>query len=83
MKRSFFAVAALCLAAAVHVAELAFVTCRALKNLAVDGVALLARAPEPAKEPFVVLVKAKAFVTRLVKRERPVLTNSWRMCPST
>lgn len=29
------------------------------------------------------LVQAKAYVTRLAKRERPELTGSWRMCPST
>lgn len=35
-----------------------------------------------AKAPAVLLVRAKAFVLRLVKRERPVVTPSWRMCPS-
>ncbi len=29
------------------------------------------------------LAQAKAFVMRLAKRERPELTGSWRMCPST
>lgn len=29
------------------------------------------------------LVQARAFVMRLAKRERPELTGSWRMCPST
>lgn len=29
-----------------------------------------------------ILVKAAAFAASLVKRERPVLTASWRMCPS-
>lgn len=29
------------------------------------------------------LLKAKAFFLRLAKRERPELTGSWRMCPST
>lgn len=27
-------------------------------------------------------VQARAFVARLIKRERPVLTSDWRMCPS-
>jgi hypothetical protein len=27
--------------------------------------------------------RAQAYVARLVKRDRPVLTASWRMCPST
>ncbi len=29
------------------------------------------------------LVQARAFVLRLLKRERPVITNDWRLCPST
>lgn len=29
------------------------------------------------------LLQARAFATRLTKRERPALTASWRMCPST
>ena len=29
------------------------------------------------------LVQARAYVMRLAKRERPELTGSWRMCPST
>lgn len=33
--------------------------------------------------PAVHLVRAKAFVRRLIKRDRPVVTSSWRMCPST
>lgn len=33
--------------------------------------------------PAVQLVQAKAFVMRLAKRERPVVTSAWRMCPST
>ena len=33
--------------------------------------------------PAVRKAQAKAFVQRLAKRERPVVTSSWRMCPST
>ena len=29
------------------------------------------------------LVAARSFVLRVLKRERPVITNDWRMCPST
>jgi hypothetical protein len=29
------------------------------------------------------LVQARAFVMRLAKRERPITTPRWRMCPST
>ena len=94
MKRSrtlvLFAVAAglaLAFAASVgnaikHVAETAFATCRAFKNLIVDNFLSLAvatpSAPQVAGYP-----QAKSFQARIEKRERPVLTNSWRMCPST
>jgi hypothetical protein len=42
-------------------------------------------APEPVTLalPAVRQVQAKAFKARIEKRERPVVTNSWRMCPST
>lgn len=33
-------------------------------------------------KPRVALVAGKAFVLRLVKRERPRVTPLWRMCPS-
>ena len=36
---------------------------------------------EPNK-PAAIIVSARAFVLRLVKRERPVLTATWRMCHS-
>jgi len=32
--------------------------------------------------PLVVFVQARAFVMRMAKRERPVVTPRWRMCPS-
>ncbi|MBV7457319.1 hypothetical protein KW843_22755 [Acidovorax sp. sif1233] len=35
------------------------------------------------REPSVALVAAKAFILRLVKRDRPRVTPMWRMCPST
>jgi len=34
------------------------------------------------RQPAVLLAQAKAFTLRLIKRERPVVTASWRMCPS-
>lgn len=33
--------------------------------------------------PKVERVQARAFVARLLKRERPQVTAGWRMCPST
>lgn len=52
------------------------------KAWALDGLALAASdsTAEPARP--VVLVRAAAFVLRIIKRERPELTASWRMCPS-
>lgn len=35
------------------------------------------------REPSVRLLQAKEFAGRLMKRERPLITTSWRMCPST
>lgn len=37
----------------------------------------------PTSRPAVVLRSAKQFVLRIVKRDRPVVTPRWRMCPST
>ena len=34
------------------------------------------------RNPSVRIVQAKAFMQRIVKRERPVVTASWRTCPS-
>lgn len=35
------------------------------------------------ERPKVPLVQAMAFVMRLAKRQRPITTPRWRMCPST
>lgn len=34
------------------------------------------------RAPSVLLVAAKSFVLRLVRREAPRIENTWRMCPS-
>ena len=34
------------------------------------------------RNPSVRIVQAKAFVQRIIKRERPIVTASWRACPS-
>lgn len=46
--------------------------------------ALRVVAPEAVKDPVpqVRKAQAKAFQYRIEKRERPVITSSWRMCPS-
>lgn len=92
MKRSFLASIALLACAALataavstydRVAGVALSVFRSVKDFVLGGIALVAGKPEETKGPAVFLVQAKAFVMRLVKRERPVVTNSWRMCPST
>lgn len=37
---------------------------------------------EQAERPLVRLVSAVAYKLRLIKRQRPVVTPDWRMCPS-
>jgi hypothetical protein len=61
----------------------AVVIARAAKKLALDGFVLAAGQRQAQFVPFLPLVKAKAFVLRLIKRARPEVSSSWRMCPST
>ena len=46
-----------------------------------DGLAKFTAEPMP-ELPKVAFVQAKAFVQRIAKRERPIMTSTWRMCPS-
>ncbi|WP_294767218.1 hypothetical protein [uncultured Rhodoferax sp.] len=92
-----FARRSLLLAACVAVMSLVFDVGRAVgdgiaatykfaKDFAVkftlDAVKLVAGAQPESKGPTVVLVQAKAFVQRILKRERPRVMPGWRMCPS-
>lgn len=87
--RSLLAFAALaCLSAAsfAHATIVAPIcaVARAVKAWAADGFKLAARTDgEGFARPQVLFVQARAFVLRLAKRERPQLSGSWRMCPST
>jgi hypothetical protein len=92
MKRSFRGLISLALAACVafsalavasisHVADTAIASCRAFKDRIVADFLALA-ATEPGKPEAVPLARAKSFQARIEKRQRPVVTNSWRMCPS-
>jgi hypothetical protein len=88
MKRSFLAIALLAcasLAAACYhaVADPIVAVCRMTKSFLLDACALAANEGSGVAKPAVQRVQAKAFVQRIEKRERPVLTSSWRMCPST
>jgi hypothetical protein len=91
MKRSFLA--SLALLACAAVASVAFATYdravsiavsayAGLKSMALFVVATVAGTDGGAKGGMVVYVKAKAFALRIAKRDRPVVTASWRMCPS-
>lgn len=75
------AASSLAVASISHVAETVYVTCRAFKNLLVDGFMAMAT-EQPGKPEAVPFVRAKAFVLRIAKRERPTVTPGWRMCPS-
>lgn len=87
MKRSFLAIALMACAslavACYHaVADPIVSVCRSVKAFALDACSLAANEGSGVAKPAVMRVQAKAFVMRLVKRDRPVVTSSWRMCPS-
>lgn len=85
MKR-FLATAILTLAAAV---ALAFSICsRAFEVAASAAKAIVVGPPlhvEPESQALTTrpFVQARAFVGRILKRERPTVTQSWRLVPST
>lgn len=91
MKRSFrgfLSLLAVCAIAATFAFDVAhqavhavYAGCRAFKRLIVDSFQALATT-QPGKSETVPFVRARAFVLRIAKRERPVVTASWRMCPS-
>ncbi len=53
-----------------------------VRNFLFGAVHAVAGPVERMQAPSVRLVQAKAFVLRIAKRERPVVTSAWRMCPS-
>jgi len=55
---------------------------RGAKSFAMDAIEALAREDVERQVPKVPLVRAKSFIQRILKRERPVVMPSWRMCPS-
>lgn len=52
------------------------------KSFAMDAIESLASDDVERQAPKVKLARAKSFVQRILKRERPVVMPSWRMCPS-
>lgn len=61
----------------------AVVSCvQAMKALALRFVDAIAPAADTLHRPRIAFVQAKAFMQRIIKRERPVMFSTWRMCPS-
>lgn len=56
---------------------------RKVKDWVLDGFKMAGGEGDGFARPAMLLKQAKAFVQRLVKRQRPEVTGSWRMCPST
>lgn len=50
-------------------------------KVVVTGLAMAGSKPS-GRRPVVLLVQARAFYTRLIRRDRPRMTDGWRMCPS-
>jgi len=88
VKRSFLAIALLACAALASVcfhavADPVIATFRVAKEVILYGFKLSEAEPTGRANPMVRRVQAKSFVERIEKRDRPVVTSSWRMCPST
>lgn len=88
MKRSPFSrmlVSIFSMAAAVAIIAVGavMVVGRMLKYLTLEAVELAGNKSAVARRTILWFVWAKAFVCRLAKRQRPTVSSSWRMCPST
>jgi predicted MPP superfamily phosphohydrolase len=64
------------------VQAIAVATYQSVKSWMLDGFKLMAATSDAHARPAITVVQAKAFVQRIIKRERPELSSSWRMCPS-
>ena len=67
----------------VGLVDTVLVTCRAVKNLVLDSLQLAVPGDKGKSAAVVAFVQAQAFVLRLLKRDRPVKSTAWSMCPST
>ena len=96
MKRSLLilsatAAIAACLSSAVtivrttfdHLADLYVAAKEAIISFASAAIEAVATKTADLIAQVTPLVQARAYVMRLAKRERPELTGSWRLCPST
>jgi hypothetical protein len=86
MKRSLYALALACVALAAsavsHVVDAAVSAYRFTKDCLATGFKLLAGEAADLNPVSIRITQAKAFVQRIMKRERPTVTPGWRMCPS-
>jgi hypothetical protein len=88
MKRSLFSrmltgIFSMAAAACIVVVGAVYVAARMLKYLTLEAVELAGNKNAVARRAVIWFVWAKAFVCRLAKRQRPLVSSSWRMCPST
>lgn len=65
------------------VVGLAVSTLRIFKIVSQKALSLFAVENDAKSAVVIAFVQAKAFVLRIIKRERPVVSTEWRMCPST
>lgn len=91
MKKSLIALALFCVtacagwmgSAASYVADVVVSTARAFKNIVLDGFKMAANDKADKERSVLPFVQARSFVARLIKRDRPVKSTEWSMCPST
>ena len=78
------AAAAACTSAVSHAGHAIAATARYAWDRITSWLEPAAERPKsPAQtRPRVALVAARSFVARLMRRERPIVTPLWRMCPS-
>jgi hypothetical protein len=81
------AAVALCSAAVVstyrQAVEVAVSSYRTIQRVVFFGFELAAGTKANTARTVLPFVQAKAFVLRIIKRDRPIVSNDWRMCPST
>lgn len=77
-------VAAVCLATRTweRAAEIGYGVAAFCKTIGRHVVDVLAPTADSDRAPAVRFVQAKAFVQRIIRRERLQMTSGWRMCPS-
>jgi hypothetical protein len=82
-----FALAAICWCSVQDilspVVDLGVAAFRMVKVFTVNALQLAVTKNDDKGAAVVGFIQAKQFVIRIIKRERPVVSTEWRMCPST